>query len=150
MKGSKKYKKDKKDKKEIALNTQLWLHLLLFVLFVFFSVLFAKDGDIGGAVGFAVAALLPLFVFAISPMYYVFSEDRLEIIYLWNQKEVIKWSMVNSITFDGSWISKYSSPPHYHIAYCSKNKTVFFLDGDVSKTGRTKKLIAKYYKKSII
>ena len=147
MKGSKKHKKDKK---EIALNTHLWLPVLLFVLFVLLSISFAKDGDVGGTVGGTVITLLPLFGFVISPMYYIFAEDRVEIVYLWNQKEVIKWSMVNSISFDGSWMSKYSEPPHYHIAYCSKNKTVFFLDGDVSKTGRTKKLIAKYYKKSIV
>lgn len=83
-------------------------------------------------------------------MYYVFSEDSVEIIYLWGQKEEIKWDVVRSITQNGSWISRYSAPPYYNFAYPVDKKRLFFMRGDVSKTRKTKKLIKKYYKKDIV
>ena len=100
-------------------------------------------------VGFAIIALLHLFIFLISPMYYVFSEEKIEIIYLWKQKEEIKWNSIKHITLSGSWISRYAAPPHYHIAYPTNKRRAFFINSDISKTRKTKRLIEKYYKKNI-
>ncbi len=136
--------------REIAINTHLWLPITLFIVFILLSISGVNAQEMGLAAGFAVASLLPLFVFLISPMYYIFSEESIVIRYLWGQKEEINWISVRNITLFGSWISRGGATPHYHFAYPSKKKRVFFIRGDVSKTRKTKKLIKKYYKKNIV
>ena len=140
----------KNGKKEIAPNTHLLLSTLLFAFFVLLSAFGIREQEIWTSIGFAVAACIPLFVFLISPMYYIFSEDGIEIVYLWGQKEDIKWTSIKSISFCGSWINRGGATPHYHIAYPSKKKRAFFVCGDVSKTNQTKKLLMKYYKNTIV
>ena len=136
-------------KKQIAINTHL-LHSIVFcVFFILFAIFSAKDQEIGLAVGFAAFTLLPLFVFLISPIYYVFSDESVKIIYLWGKKEEIEWTSVKSIEIEGSWIGGREGFPHYHLAYPQNKKLLFFMNGDISKTRRTKKLIKKYYKKHI-
>ena len=138
------------NKKQIAINTHLWLPILLFAIFMTISISCISEKEIGLSIGFAVATLLPIFVFLISPMYYVFSEESVEIIYLWGQKEEITWHSIRSIALYGSWISHIGATPHYHIAYPKSKKRAFFIQGDISKTMKTKKLIKKYYKKNIV
>ncbi|MBE6531852.1 MAG: hypothetical protein E7679_07210 [Ruminococcaceae bacterium] len=138
------------NKKQIALNKHLWLAVALFAIFVSISIFCISEKDIGLSIGFLVAALLPVFVFLISPMYYVFSEESVKIIYLWGQKEEIKWNAIRSITLYGSWISRGGATPHYCIAYPTNKKRVFFVNGEISKTRKTKKLIQKYYRKNIV
>ncbi len=137
-------------KTETAINTHLWLPVALFAFFVLLSAFGIREQAIWVAIGFAAAALLPLFIFLTSPMYYVFSEESVEIIYLWGQKEKIKWSSVRNITLLGSWIIRTGSTPHYHFAYPTRKKRAFFICGEISKTPKTKKLIRKYYKKKIL
>ena len=136
-------------KREIAINTHLWLSIVLFSIFILLASLGIREREAWSSVGFGVAAFLPLLVFLISPMYYVFSEERVVIIYLWKQKEEIQWSSVRSITMSGSWIGRWDGLPHYHVAYPSKAKRAFFLCGDISKTRKTKRLIQAYCKKEI-
>ena len=135
------------NKKQIAINTHLWLPGVLFIIFVIIAISCLKEKSIGLFIGFSVATLFPIFGFLISPMYYVFDEEGVEIIYLWGQKEEIKWNLITSVTLDGSWMARYGEPPHYHIAYPTNKKRAFFVSGDISKTKKTKKLITKYYKK---
>ena len=136
-------------KKQIAINTHLVFVVIMFIIFILLAIFSAKDREIWLAVGFAAFTLLPLFVFLISPMYYVFSEKGVKIIYLWGQKEEIEWTFVRSIETEGNWIGGREGFPHYHVAYPQNKKLMFFMSGDISKTRRTKKLIKKYYKKHI-
>ena len=104
-------------KKQSAINTHL-LHPIVFcAFFILFAIFSAKDEEIWLAVGFAAFTLLPLFVFLISPMYYVFSEESVKIIYLWGEKEEIEWTFVRSIETEGSWMVGRMGFPHYHVAY---------------------------------
>ena len=137
------------NKKQIAINTHLWLPIALFVIFMTISISCIHEKEIGMTVGFFLAALLPIFVFLISPIYYVFSEESITITYLFGQKEEIKWNSIKSITLYGSWISRGGATPHYHIAYPTNRKRAFFINGDISKTRKTKRLIKKYYEKNI-
>ena len=138
------------DKKQIAINGHLWLPVALFAIFAAISISCISEKEIGLFVGFLVATLLPTFVFLISPVYYVFSEESVKIIYLWGQKEEIKWNAIRSITLYGSWLSRGDATPHYHIAYPTNKRRAFFINGDIAKTRKTKKLITKYYKKNIV
>ncbi len=135
-------------KKEIAINTHLWLPIVGFAVFLLLCILYIGEGAIGGAILFAIFSLIALFVFLTSPMYYVFTNKEIEIVYLWNQKEEIRWIYINNITLFGGWLSRGGSTPHYHINYPAQ-KRLFFMTGDVSKTRRTKMLLKKHYGREI-
>ncbi|MBQ8768661.1 MAG: hypothetical protein IJZ15_03300 [Oscillospiraceae bacterium] len=138
------------DKKQIAINTHLMLCFLLFCALLLISVDCAVENEIGLCVAFSLFLLLPIFVLVVSPLYFVFSDDCVEIVYILGAKEIIRWKDIKSITLMGSWITKHASPPHYAIAYRCKEKRPFFVRGEIPKTRRTKKLIKKYYKKQIV
>ena len=133
----------------IALNTHLMICLIMFPIFLALSVSCAMEQEIGLSVAFAVLILLPLLVFAISPVYFVFSDECIEIVYNFGQRETIKWSDIRSISIVGYWIGKGGGLPHYVIAYPIKEKRLFFVSGEIPKTRKTKKLIEMYYKKKI-
>ncbi len=136
------------NKKHIAFNTHLILCFALFIVFLGLCIGSAIENEIGLSIMFAIFILLPLFVFAVSPLYYTFSDECIEIIYNFGQKEIIKWNEIRSISLLGSWIG--SGLPHYVIAYPRKEKGLFFVVGEIQKTRKTKKLIEKYYKKKIV
>lgn len=138
------------EKKQIALNTHLILCLILSLVFLGLSISCAFENEIWLAIMFAIFTLLPIFVFTISPLYFVFSNEDVEIIYNFGQRERIKWNSVRSISLTGSWISKGGGTPHYVFSYPKKEKTLFFVAGEIPKTRKTKKLIKKYYKKNIV
>ena len=138
------------NKKHIALNTHLILCLFLFIVFIGLSISCALEKEIGLSIMFGIFVLLPIFVFAISPLYFVFSDECVQIIYNFGQKEKIKWSDIRNISLMGSWIGVGGGLPHYNIAYPKKEKRLFFVVGEIQKTRKTKKLIEKYYKKKIV
>ncbi len=138
------------NKKHIVLNTHLILCLFLFIVFIGLSISCALKKEIGLSIMFGIFVLLPIFVFAISPLYFVFSNECVQIIYNFGQKEKIKWSDIRNISLMGSWIGAGGGLPHYNIAYPKKEKRLFFVVGEIQKTRKTKKLIEKYYKKKIV
>ena len=99
---------------------------------------------------FGMFVLLPIFVFVISPMYFVFSDNCVEIVYHFKQREVIKWGDIRNISLEGAWVHALDGFPHYVISYPRKQKMYFFMESEISKTRKTKKLLEKYYKKKII
>ena len=137
------------NKKQIAVNTHLifFAAFFLVMLGIFESV--ARGKEIGLSIGFGLALLGPVVCFCISPLYFVFSDEYLEIVYLFGLKEQIKWSQIKCITRKGSWISKGGGFPRYAIIYPSKEKRPFFVVGEISKTERTKRLLKHYYKREI-
>ena len=138
------------NKKHIALNTHLILCVALFIIFLALSISCAMGNEIGLSIMFGIFVLLPVFVFAISPFYFVFSDECVEIVYNFGQREKIKWSDIRNISLMGSWIGAGGGLPHYVIAYPKKDKRLFFVVGEIQKTRKTKKFIEKYYKKKIV
>ena len=137
------------NKKQIALNTQIMiLGIALFLAFLGLSISCAIENEMELCIAFAILAVAPIFVFLISPLYFVFSDEGIEIIYHFGQKENIKWNEIRSITRSGSWVGG-GGPPHYEIAYPCREKRCFFVCGSINKTPRTTRLIKKYYKKEI-
>ena len=141
---------EKVRQKNFAFNTQLFFVIAFFVIFLVLSIYAASEREIGLSIGFAVATLLPIFVFLISPLYVVFSNEEIEIIYILGQREIIKWKNIRCIYFNGSWVSGCGGPPHYEVAYPTNVKRAFFVRGEIPKTRKTKKYIKMYYKKEII
>ena len=137
------------NKKHIALNTHLifFAAFFLVILGIFEACVRAKE--IGLSIGFGLFLLAPVFGFLISPLYFGFSDEYVEIVYHFGLREQIKWNEIKSITRMGSWILKSDGFPRYEILYPSKEKHPFFVVGEIAKTRRTKKLIRQYYKREI-
>ena len=138
------------NKKHIAFNTHLLLCFALFIIFVVLSISCALVNEIGLSIMFGIFILLPIFVFSISPLYFVFSDEYVEIVYNFGQRELIKWKDIRNISLIGSWIGAGGGLPHYSVAYPKKEKRLFFVVGEITKSSRTTKLIKEYYKKKII
>lgn len=138
------------DNKYIAFNTHLVLFFVLFLIFLGLSIDCATEKEIGLSIMFAVFILLPIFVFAVSPLYFSFTDEYIEIVYNFGQSENIKWKEIRNISLMGSWIGAGGGLPRYVIAYPPKEKRLFFVVGEIQKTRKTKKLIEKYYKKKIV
>ena len=137
-------------KKHYAFNTQLFFVIALLCLFLVLSICAAIEREIGLSIGFAVATLLPIFVFIISPLYIVFSDEEIKIIYILGQREIIKWKNIRCIYLNGAWISRGGGLPHYVIAYPTDKKRAFFVRGEIPKTRKIASLIKKYYRKEIL
>lgn len=135
-------------KKQRAFNTHLNICFILFPLFIYLCIVcFIEKSTVPGII-FAVLCLLPVTVFLTSPLFFVFDDESVEIVYNFGLRENIKWSEVRGVTLTGSWL-KGGGYPHYEIAYPKVQKQKFFMLGEISKTARTKKLMAFYYKKGI-
>lgn len=137
------------NKKHIAFNTHLIFFATFFLMILGIFEACVRGKEIGLSIAFGLFLLLPIFLFFISPLYFIFSDECLEIVYHFGQREQIKWSQIKCITRMGSWISKSGGFPRYEFIYPSKEKRPFFVVGEVSKTRRTKKLIKQYYKREI-
>ena len=135
--------------KHIAINTHLILWLVLILAFLGLSVGSAMDSEAGLCIAFAVLALVPLFVFLISPFCVVFDKNCVEIIYVLGAREQIRWGEIRNITRFGSWLVGGGSP-HFAVAYRQDEKRPFFVRGEIPKTRKTEKLIRKYYKVEIL
>ncbi len=137
------------NKKYIAFNTHLVFFAVFFLVILGIFESCVREKEIGLSIGFGLFLLAPVFCFFISPLYFVFSDEGVEIVYHFRQREYIKWNEVRDISLMGSWLSGGGGPPHYVIAYPSKEKRPFFVTGEISKTVKTKKLLKKYYQKKI-
>ena len=136
------------NKNKIAFNTHLIPIFILFIIFLGLCVSCIIGNEMFLGVLFGIFALLPVVVFAISPLYFMFSADFVEIVYNFNQREKIKWNEIRGVSLEGSFVG-IGGLPHYVIAYPKKEKRLFFVVGEVSKTKKTQKLINTYYKKKI-
>lgn len=133
----------------MAINTHLMLVLLLFLAFAGISVAFARENKIGGAVVSGILTLLPIFAFAVSPLYVVFDGEAVKIVYNFGRSETISWNSIRKISLMGSWLGG-GGPPNYVISFPRKEKSVFFVMDQIPKTRRTKRLIKLYYKGEIL
>ena len=132
------------NKKHIAINTQNFIWLFVVALMTFLSVIGFVEGVAIMGVIFALVAATGVFVIVISSAYYVFTEDGVTIVYMLGDKEIIPWSSVRSVTLFGSWLSKGSGSPHYHIAYGHDIIKKFYVNGEIAKTMKTKSLMTQY------
>ena len=139
----------KTKQKHYAFNTHLLFGVAFFIIILAFSIFSAVEGEIGLSIGFAAFTLLPIFAFFVSPLYIVFSDEEIKIIYVAGQREVIKWDSIRCISLYGSWIARNAQLPHYAVAYRTNEKRLFFVNGEIPKTRKTKKYIEQYYRKNI-
>ena len=138
-----------KVEKYVALN----YHTFAFLFAVFVSMVFSSFGfEIEEAffviVGIVVV-LIFVFLLLISPTHYVFTNESLVICHPFRRKEIVLWEDVTGVNRFGSWFRRsLFGLPHYKIYYQHK-KSVLFLNGEICRSRRTKKLLQKYYKGNV-
>lgn len=114
-----------------------------FILFLISLVLFVADIKGLGIALFLLALLQIVFIF-ITPISYIFSEEKLIIKYLFNKEENISWQYVRAITGHHENAGKYLFLDAYQFFYYSKEKRPFYMQGVVAKNNTTEKLMDKY------
>ena len=138
-----------KAEKYIALN----YHSFAFLYAVFVGLLFSSFGfEIEEAifvVGGIGIVLIFVFLLLISPTHYVFTNEKLVICHPFRRRETILWEDIRSINKYGSWFYKtLFGLPHYKIYY-RHEKEVIFLNGEICRSRKTKRLLEKYYKGNV-
>ena len=140
-------------KRKIAFNTYLIFFFFLLLVFVGLAIFFltdSEDGDVAlSIVGFALA-VVPIFGIVISPVIYIFEDNKLTIVYCIGMKEIITWKEMRSIRKMGGWFGgKGRGFPVYEVIYPKHKKTPFFMEGCIVSNRKTAKLLKAYYKKNI-
>lgn len=95
-----------KKERKIAFNTNNIFFFVLFLIFIGLAIFFLTDNENGDIIlaiaGFAMA-VAPIFAIVISPIIYIFKDDKLTIVYCLGMKEVIAWKDIRSVTKRGGW-----------------------------------------------
>ena len=99
---------------------------------------------IGLGIALVVLATGQIAVLFITPRCYVFSREGLVIKYFFGLQENIVWHNVRAILPHSEKVFRYTVLDAYKFIYCSEEKSLFFMQGIVSKNKRTKKLLQKY------
>ena len=142
-----------KKERKVTFNTHLIFFFVLFLIFIGLAIFFltdSEDADIAlSIVGFALAAA-PVFGIVISPVIYIFEDDKLTIVYCLGMKEIIARKEIRSIRKMGGWFGgKGRGFPVYEVIYPKYKKTPFFVEGCIVSNRKTAKLLKEYYKKNI-
>ena len=142
-----------KKERKVTFNTHLIFFFVLFLIFTGLAIFFLtdnEDADIAlSIVGFALAAA-PVFGIVISPVIYIFEDDKLTIVYCLGMKEIITWKEIRAVRKMGGWFGgKGRGFPVYEVIYPKHKKTPFFVEGCIVSNRKTAKLLKVYYKKNI-
>lgn len=144
-----KIKAPAKAEKYIAFNYHVFVFLFaVFVGFLFSCFGFEIEEAIFVVVGIAIV-LIFVFLLLISPTHYIFTNEKLIICHPFKRRETILWEDVTGVNSFGSWFRRsLFGLPHYKIYYRHK-KEIVFLNGEICRSRRTKKLLEKYYKGNV-
>ena len=134
---------DRKENTYFSFNTYLIIYAIAILIFSALAVAFFMSGDAWGIL-FLLIALLAAFIALVSPLYFQFSYKSVTIVYVLGDRETIPWTSVRNITLYGSWISHLDCLPYYQVAYGHK-KQKFYMNGEITKSRKNKKLIEKFY-----
>ncbi len=138
--------------KKKVFNCRLIFYILFALLLFYFGAISAigEEQDWLLFIGFTVIALLPIFCFFISPIFFVFEKDTLKIYYFFGFYEIIEWKSVKRIEKES--MTKKEAFMHicvYHIFTKgdSIGKKAFFTNSEINATRKTKRLIREFWKK---
>lgn len=127
-------------------NPQLLISGLLSVVALAVTVQFFMEGIYVMGIVLLIIGLLSLFVLLTSPVYMLFSQKELVIVYFFGCKETIRWKDVRQVHKYGGWLfSRGDGFPHYTVVYPKPKKRLFFMLGDVPKTRKVSRLFAEFY-----
>ena len=139
----------KKQERQIAFNTHLLLNVVLFAVMLAGAVVTSGDGGtVFETVLCYVFAALFILTILISPLRFIFTGESVTIVYCLGVKERILWSEVREIYSEGSVFGG-GGLPRYNVVYPCENKRLFFVNGEITKTKRTGRLLKKFWGKEI-
>ena len=143
-------------KRKIAFNTHFVFLFIVMLVFVAFTTFFLinSNGNMFPAAICAIPTLIMIFVVLISPVIYIFEDDRLTIRYCVGIKEIIEWKEIRTITRCVGWFIGKSNAanrglPVYDVDYQRKKKLPFFIKPCIVNNTKTTNLLKEYYKKNI-
>ncbi len=139
-------------KKQIALN-KLWNFALLIepalLLLTYWSF---RDNDIGFGIGLLFFSLLCLFGMLIIPCCYIFDSEGVTLKHLFIPSERYLWKNIREIEvdYDPSLTSRSELfdllfSTKFCIKGTSEGKQRFYMEGEITKSFRTKRLLEKYW-----
>ncbi len=135
--------------KQIALSNHIFAHSFA-VLFGFLGASFGLAIDeIIFAVFGVLIILIFIFLLLISPTHYIFSNESVVICHPFKRRETIYWEDIRSINKYGSWFYHNTSGLTHYKIYYRHEKEVLFLNGEICRSRKTKKLLQKYYKGNV-
>ena len=139
-------------KKQFATDRKFSLFIIMGILFIFGGIACFGDGEVGLGIGILVFGaafiLIPSFLV---PCLYIFDRDGITICYVLVPNERYLWKNVRCVTMGDD--STPSSNPLLDFLFDSvfkingktEGKKSFYMEGNVRRTRRTKKLFQKYY-----
>ena len=130
-----------------AFNTNLIFSVGLFFLFVFGTIISWIRDEFISMAGLLVLNLVWLFEIATTPLYTVFTEESIVIVYVIGYKETIIWNNIKTINLECGLLSRV---PDYVISYEAKKSKPFFASGKIPKSKKTQELFGKYWKRKIL
>ena len=132
----------------VAVNTQNFIWLFAFALLLGIALICFFDGSAVMGVIFSVLAVMPVSVILLSPLYYVFTDEGVTIVYTLGGKEKISWRAINKVKLFSSWLAKGSGSPHYYISH-DGDKPKGYMNSEIAKTFKTQKLMELYCRDKI-
>lgn len=136
-------------KKEIAFNNHIFVKLF-FVCFGFLLVSFGlwSDEIIFTLCGiFIVLGLIMSLL--VSSTHYVFTDEYVVICHPFKRKEIIQWADVRRIRLYNSRFYRLGRGFNFYKIYYHHKKEEIFLNGEICRSRKTKRLLEKYYKGNV-
>ena len=135
--------------KEVAFNN----HIFLYLFSAFFGFVLASFGSWADEFVFTVFGILLIligaFLLLISPTFYVFSNECVMICHPFKRIEIICWEDIRSIKRYRSLYNRGGIGYNNYKIYYRHEKEVLFLNGEICRSRKTKRLLQKYYKGNV-
>ncbi len=127
-----------------VINKRIFGFVAGILIALIWSLFFLSGGEKGMGIFFLVFAFLEIAGMLITPISYVFSEEKLVINYFFGLKENIYWRHLPHVITLHEEPTEFIWLKTYEFFYYSEDKRLFFMRGVVSKNKKTKKLMEKY------
>ncbi len=135
--------------KDIAFNN----HIFLYLFSAFFGFVIASFGSWADEFIFTVFGILIVLIFIflllVSPTYYVFSNKNVVICHPFKRRETICWEDIRSIKRYRSLYNRGGIGYNHYKIYYRHEKERLFLNGEICRSRKTKRLLQKYYKGNV-
>lgn len=119
---------------EKIFNKRILGFAVCFFVMLIFSLLCLWLDETVLAIACIILSLLQIAFILITPVFYIFSEEKLTIKYFFGREENIFWKNIRAVVKNYESAFRYTLLDTYKIYYYSKEKTPFYMQGVVSKS----------------
>ncbi len=129
---------------EKTINKRIFGFIFAFFVITIFSLVWFIIDEIGLGIASVFLAIFQILFILITPISYIFSEEKLIIQYIFGLEENIPWQNVRTITSHLEEAGRYYYLDSYKFYYYSEEKHPFYMHGVVAKNKKTIYLMDKY------